>query len=302
MHKSVLLNEVLWAFKDLTLNTFVDGTLGAGGHSGAILAQHPEIKQLIGIDQDPSALRLAQENLAPFKDKCRFVHANFSALGGVAAQADGILVDLGVSSMQLDQAERGFSFRYDAPLDMRMNPDDPLSAQEIVNTWEEGALARIFRDYGEEKKWRRAAHAVVEGRKKKAIETTKALVDLLEPHLYDPRSKIHPLTRVFQALRIAVNRELDVLETFLPQALKVLSPGGRLAVISFHSLEDRIVKQQFRDWASDKVSTTGLQGLFLDKDPEGVVITSKPLEAEEEEIHENPRARSARLRVFEKKK
>jgi 16S rRNA (cytosine1402-N4)-methyltransferase len=302
MHKSVLLNEVLWAFKDLALDTFIDGTLGAGGHSAAILAQHPEIKQLIGIDQDPSALRLAQENLAPYQEKCRFVHANFSALGEVASHADGILVDLGVSSMQLDQAERGFSFRFDAPLDMRMNPDNPLSAQEIVNTWEEGALAKIFRDYGEEKKWRRAAHAIVEGRKKKAIETTKELVDLLEPHLYDPRSKIHPLTRVFQALRIAVNRELEVLETFLLQALKTLSPGGRLAVISFHSLEDRIVKQQFRDWASDKVSTTGLQGLFLDKDPEGVVITSKPLEAEEAEISENPRARSARLRVFEKKK
>lgn len=302
MHKSVLLNEVLWAFKDLTLNTFVDGTLGAGGHSGAILSQHPEIKQLIGIDQDPSALRLAQENLAPFKGKCHFIHANFSALADVASQADGILVDLGVSSMQLDQAERGFSFRFEAPLDMRMNPDNSLSAQEIVNTWEEGALGKIFRDYGEEKRWRRAAHAIVEGRKKKPIETTQALVNLLEPHLYDPRSKIHPLTRVFQALRIAVNRELEVLETFLHQALKTLAPGGRLAVISFHSLEDRIVKQQFRDWASDKVSTTGLQGLFLDKEPEGIVITSKPMEASEEEVSENPRARSARLRVFEKKK
>ena len=189
----------------------------------------------------------------------------------------------------------------DGPLDMRMNPHEPLSAKVIVNEWDEASLGRIFRDYGEEKKWRKAAYAIILARKNRSIDTTLELVAVLEPVLRDPRLKINPVTKVFQALRIAVNRELEVLETFLVQALAALSPGGRLAVISFHSLEDRIVKHFFRNAASDKVSTEGLGGgLFLDKKPEGLLITHRPIEASEEEVRANPRSRSAKLRVFEK--
>ncbi|MCB1113909.1 MAG: 16S rRNA (cytosine(1402)-N(4))-methyltransferase RsmH [Chlamydiia bacterium] len=300
MHKSVLWKEVLESFQDIDLKVFVDGTLGAGGHSGLILKAHPKIEKLVGFDQDPQALALAKQNLKPFESKIEFIADNFSNLSKHVSSADGILVDLGVSSMQLDQAEKGFSFRFEGPLDMRMNPEGELSAEEIVNQWDEKELALIFRDFGEEKKWRKAARIVVEARKSAPITTTKQLVDILEKPLFDPKSKIHPLTRVFQALRIATNRELDVLKAFLPQALQVLNPGGRLAVISFHSLEDRIVKRFFRDKASDKVSTEGLGGVFLDKEPEGKVLTSKPIEAKDEEIQENPRARSAKLRVFEK--
>lgn len=300
MHKSVLMQEVLKGFEGLSIGCFVDGTLGAGGHSETILIEHPEIQQLIGIDQDPQALKMAEERLAPFQAKLKLIHANFAQIGAHVKKADAILVDLGVSSMQLDQAEKGFSFMRDGPLDMRMNPKDPLSAKEIVNEWDEKSLARIFRDYGEEKRWRRAAQHLVQERMKKPIETTKELVTIMEPVLRDPRSKIHSCTRIFQALRIATNRELEVLETFLVEALKVLAPGGRLAVISFHSLEDRIVKHFFRTAASDKVSTSGIGGVFLDKKPEVKLISSKPWIASETEVSENPRSRSAKLRVIEK--
>lgn len=301
MHHSVLLQEVLKSFEPCSLFRFVDGTLGAGGHSEAILKAHPEITHFIGFDQDPQALELSKVRLAPFKDKIELIHANFASLAKHVTEVDGILVDLGVSSMQFDQGEKGFSFMRDGPLDMRMNPKESLSAKEIVNEWDEASLGRIFRDYGEEKRWRRAANTLVIARKAKPIETTGELVKILEPVLRDYKQKIHPLTKVFQALRIAVNRELEVLETFLEQALKVLKPGGRLAVISFHSLEDRIVKHFFRNAASDKVSTTGLGGgLFQDKDPICIVLTTKPLEASDEEVSENPRSRSAKLRVIEK--
>lgn len=302
MHKSVLYKEVISSFKDLKLSRFVDGTLGAGGHSGMILEAHPEIEELVGFDQDPQAMEIAKQNLAPFEKKLRLISDNFGNLSEYVKSADGILVDLGVSSMQLDRPEKGFSFRFEGPLDMRMDPKNPISAEIIVNEWDEKQLGRIFRDYGEEKRWRRAAYVVAQARKEKRIETTSELVAVLETCLYDPKSKIHPLTRVFQGLRIAVNRELDVLEAFLPQALHALTPGGRLAVISFHSLEDRIVKHFFRNQASDKVSTDGIGGMFLDKEPEGVVLTTKPIEATEEEVLENPRSRSAKLRVFEKRR
>lgn len=301
MHHSVLLQEVLDSFKNRPLSLFVDGTLGAGGHSEAILQAHPEITQFIGFDQDPQALGISQERLSPFKDKLTLIHSNFSKLSEFVKEADGILVDLGVSSMQFDQGEKGFSFMRDGPLDMRMNPHEPLTAKVIVNEWDEAAIGRIFRDYGEEKKWRRAAYAIILARKVRSIDTTAELVAVLEPVLRDPRLKINPVTKVFQALRIAVNRELDVLETFLVQALAALRPGGRLAVISFHSLEDRIVKHFFRNAASDKVSTIGLGGgLFLDKDPQGILVTNKPIEAGEQEVRANPRSRSAKLRVFQK--
>lgn len=307
-HLSVLLNEVVNLFSINRLNKFVDGTLGAGGHSLSLLNAHPEIELLIGFDQDPDARAIAAKRLENHSSRVQILSKNFATLQNSLnaigiTQVDGILVDLGVSSMQFDLAERGFSFSKEGPLDMRMDPTSPLTAAEIVNNWDERELGRIFRVYGEEERWRQAARAVVTHRSGKNYQTTKDLVDLLYAVLQKkgPREKQrHPLTKVFQALRIAVNRELEVLEEFLPQALQVLAPGGRLAVISFHSLEDRIVKESFRDWASDKVEGSGQGGIFLDKDPQVKIITSKPITPTEEEIASNPRSRSAKLRCMEK--
>jgi 16S rRNA (cytosine1402-N4)-methyltransferase len=306
-HLSVLLQEVVHAFEGMPLQTFVDATLGAGGHSFAILTAHPEIVRLVGIDQDTQALKIAQERLSSFQDKVSYVHANFCELREALSsqgltQCDGILLDLGVSSMQLDTADRGFSINNPGPLDMRMNSEKSLTAADIVNTWSERDLCRIFRDYGEEKRWRAAARTIVQARDKGPITTTQELVNLLDPVLRDPRSRkaIHPLTLVFQALRIAVNEELEVLRQALQAALEVLNPGGRLAVISFHSLEDRIVKQQMQYWASDKEDTHGIAGVFRDKKPCVHILTRKPIVASPEECANNPRARSAKLRVMEK--
>ncbi len=304
-HISVLLREVLESFEGLTLRHFIDATLGAGGHSEAILQAHPEIKLLAGIDQDLQALEYAKGRLSPWKDKVEIFSGNFAELNSLLSPLkidsyDGILVDLGVSSMQLDQAMRGFSFMREGPLDMRMNEKADLTAEEIVNTWSEGQLGRIFRDYGEEKKWRAAARAIIHARQQKAIRTTLELSNILDPVLRTRKKGIHPLTLVFQALRICVNKELEVLEAFLPKALEKLNIGGRLAIISFHSLEDRIVKNFFRFEASDKLDTSGIGGLFLDKKPTVRLVTRKPLSATEEEILSNPRSRSAKLRVIEK--
>lgn len=305
-HYPVLLNEVLQAFEPLTLEVVVDGTLGAGGHAEALLKAHPEIQHYIGIDQDPQALALAAERLKPWASKMTFKHGNFAQFDDFLSEfslfkAQAILVDLGVSSMQLDQAHRGFSFMQEGPLDMRMNPHLPLTAADIVNTWSEQELGRIFRDYGEEKQWRAAARAIVQARQGKPFTKTSDLKAVLLPVLARHAKKgIHPLTLTFQALRICVNRELEVLEAFLPKAFNFLAPGGRLAVISFHSLEDRIVKTEMRLAASDKWETSGLSGLFRDKTPTVKLVTKKPLEASEEEIQMNPRSRSAKLRVVEK--
>ena len=303
-HLPVLLSEVLKSFENQQLKVFVDGTLGAAGHSSALLSEHPEIEQLIGFDQDPQALKLATQRLESHSDRVTFVHHNFSALAeqldtlGVE-KVDGILLDIGVSSMQMDSEDRGFSFRYDAPLDMRMNPEQELTAAEIVNTWSEQDLVRIFRAYGEEQRARAAVRAIVSAR---PFETTQELLDAIVPVLRVPksRSQIHPATKVFQALRIAVNGELDVLKAVIPAAIERLRPGGRLAIITFHSLEDRIVKRAFRYAADDKENSSGIGGVFVDKDPIIQVITRKPIGPTEEEIEENPRARSAKLRVVEK--
>lgn len=305
-HQSVLTNQFLEIFSPVHLSRFVDGTLGAGGHAAALLAVHPELETFIGIDQDPSALKIAGERLAPYGSKCHLLRSNFSNIGALMReqgidQLDGIFIDIGVSSMQIDQAERGFSFMREGPLDMRMDPEGPLTAAEIVNEWEERDIARVFRDYGEEKQWRRAAKAVVEARAVKPFETTTELSECMKKALKVPyHVKIHPATLVFQGLRIAVNSELEQLSRFLPDALRLLRPGGRLAVISFHSLEDRIVKQAFAYYASDKESTSGIGGLFIDKKPECKILTRKPLEADEAEIAANPRSRSAKLRALEK--
>jgi 16S rRNA (cytosine1402-N4)-methyltransferase len=305
-HLSVLLNEVVHSFEPCQLKVFVDGTIGAGGHAEAILQAHPEIELYLGIDQDTQALRLAEQRLQPWRQKVLFKHGNFAAIDRFLKEinqtkADGILIDLGVSSMQLDQAERGFSFSKEGPLDMRMNTEGELTAAAIINTWSEQELGRIFREFGEEKRWRTAAHAIVKARNEKFISTTGELVDVLKPHFsWNPKKGINPLTLIFQGLRIAVNQELDVLESFMSNAIDVLNPQGRVAVISFHSLEDRIVKNSLRLAASDKWETSGIGGLFLDKDPIVELVTKKPICATEEEIKENPRSRSAKLRVAEK--
>lgn len=300
-HISVLLEEVCEIFSEVHLRTFIDGTLGAGGHTEAILRAHPEIERSVGFDQDPEALGIAKERLKEWKGVTHFVQGNFVGLekSGLSG-ADGILLDLGVSSMQFDRAEKGFSFMREGPLDMRMDPTSRLTAEEIINAWPEEELGRIFRDYGEEKFWRRAARAVVKARSEKPIKTTTELAALLEASLPHKKKGIHPVTQIFQALRICVNGELKVLEEVVPKALKMLNPKGRLAIITFHSLEDRMVKNAFRQAASDKWDTSGMGGVFLDKIPEVLLITRKPIIPSEREAAQNPRSRSAKLRVVEK--
>jgi 16S rRNA (cytosine1402-N4)-methyltransferase len=282
MHIPVLLEEILSFFRGRKLTTFIDGTLGAGGHSRAILEEHPEIELLIGFDQDKSALELAKQNLSPFRDKIRFVHSNFEHIKQhVREPVDGILLDLGVSSMQLDTDSRGFSFLREGPLDMRMNQDTPFSAEDIVNSWPEVDLANVIYELGEERRSRQVAKAICQARRKERITTTTQLAAIVEA-VIPRRGRIHPATLVFQGLRLAVNRELDVIKTVLPDAIDLLAPHGRLGVISFHSLEDRIAKETFKQ-------NTHIQ-----------ILTKKPLVANQEECRQNPRSRSAKLRFCEK--
>ena len=247
MHISVLQEEFLSFFRERHIRRFVDGTLGAGGHSAALLKEHPEIEELIGIDQDPSALEIAKVTLKEYLPKVRFVHANFEEMKKVVTPGvDGIFLDLGVSSMQLDIDVRGFSFMREGPLDMRMNPSETLTAEDIVNSWREEDLATIFYELGEERRSRQAAKAIVQARRKERITTTTQLAEIISTVIFR-RGRMHPATLVFQALRLAVNRELEVIRQVIPEAIELLCPGGRLGIISFHSLEDRIVKHFFRD-------------------------------------------------------
>jgi 16S rRNA (cytosine1402-N4)-methyltransferase len=287
-HIPVLLQKILQFFENKKISVFFDGTLGAAGHAEAILKHHPEIEAFLGCDQDYQAIDLAKKNLSAWKDKVFFFHGNFSLIEEFLKEVgrdklDGALLDIGISSMQIDTPERGFSFQRNGPLDMRMDQSSRLTAEEVVNRFPEKILGEIFRDLGEEPRWRQAAKEIVKRRKEKKIKTTEDLIQVLYPVLRKPK-KIHPLTLVFQALRIYVNGELEALKTSLPLIMNHLNDQGRLAVISFHSLEDRIVKNVFRD--SPKTSWH--------------VITKKPLEAQEEEKRKNPRSRSAKLRVIEK--
>ncbi len=277
---------------------FVDGTLGGGGHSEALLrkCQISNFKcQIIGIDQDLEAIIAAKKNLKKIADKIIFVHDNYSNLAEILAskkidKIDGILLDLGVSSYQLDNPERGFSFQSDASLDMRMNQNAEETAGEIVNYYDEKKLADIFYKFGEEKYSRQIAKKIIEERKKTAIKTTAKLVEIIKaatPPKYRFGSRIHFATRVFQALRIEVNNELQVLEQFIPAAVESLNKNGRLIIISFHSLEDRIVKHTFRN----------LENAHPE---EFKVLTKKPLIATDDDVRENPRSRSAKMRVIEK--
>ena len=261
---------------------YLDATVGGGGHS-ALLLQTSAVLQLVALDQDTTALEAAQARLAEYGDRVTFCHTNFSDFDPDADRFDGILADIGVSSAQLDTPERGFSFRKEAPLDMRMNPHQQLSAADIVNHWDETELANTIYTYGEERLSRRIARNIVEKRPfQTTIELAAAIADCV-PKKYR-HGRIHPATRTFQALRIAVNAELEVLQTFLKKAPDWLVPGGRLVIISFHSLEDRIVKWAFR------------------QDERLQIITKKPLVATAAEIADNPRARSAKLRVAERRR
>ncbi len=300
-HISVLLKEVLEIFEPVKVNRFFDGTLGAGGHAAALLAAHPEIELYVGCDRDPQALELAAKELSPWKEKIRLVHGSHSDIRLWMKEAkiecfDGVLIDAGVSSMQLDQKARGFSFQGEGPLDMRMNPESPLTAEKVVNRWTEADLARILKEYGEEPRSRAIARAIVAARKKRPLKTTKELVEAIMPVAGGyKRGHLHPATLTFQALRIAVNDELKELENGIERGIESLCPQGRIAVISFHRLEDRIAKQSFKkcEFRERKKGSDKPMGTMR-------ILTKKPLEPTEEEVKKNPRCRSAKLRAAEK--
>jgi len=295
-HTPVLLNEVVAGLAPRTGGRYVDGTLGGGGHALAILAASSPAGRLLGIDADPSALAAAAARLAIYGERSTLVHGNFRDLARLArecdfAPIDGLLLDLGVSSHQLDTPERGFSFANDAPLDMRLDPTRGMTAADLLNETPERELADLIYRYGEEHGSRRIARFIAEARHKRPIATTGELADLVARALGGRHGKIHPATRTFQALRIAVNHELESLEVVLPQAVELLAPGGRIAVISFHSLEDRIVKLFFR--AESGYGGAGEARLQI--------ITKKPIEASATEARINPRSRSAKLRIAERR-
>ena len=284
---------------------YVDGTIGGGGHSKAIL-EKANIKLLVGIDQDTEALAAAKKNLENFKN-VTFVNNNFRNIDEVfedlgLEKVDGILVDIGVSSYQIDNGERGFSFKQDAKLDMRMSRSNPFSAYELVNTYSEEDLTRVIRDYGEEKFARSIARHIIKQREQKPIETTKQLEEIILSSVpryrgQDGRSNVQ---RTFQALRIEVNGELDALKEFIDKAVNLLNPNGRLAIISFHSLEDRIVKQKFRELATGCICPPDFPICVCGHKPTVRLITKHPVEATEDEISYNSRSAPAKLRVVEK--
>ncbi len=304
-HKSVLRTETVELLKPKSGEIFVDATLGLGGHAEKILST-AENTQIIGIDQDAEAIAIATRRLSKFGGRIRIYHANFCDIKRVTAEAevekvDGILADLGVSSLQFDSAERGFSFRFDAPLDMRMNADDAETetAAELLATLSEFEIARIIYEYGEERLSRKIARRIVWKRELgEPIETTKQLAETVEKAVgRGKKDKIHPATKTFQALRIAVNGELEILERFIRDSVDILKKDGRLAVITFHSLEDRIVKQTFQKLAGKCTCPPRLPTCVCGASKEVEILTRKPLTPDAIELEENPRARSAKLRV-----
>ncbi len=305
-HVSVLLEECIEGLAIKPDGIYVDGTLGGAGHSSRIAAKLTT-GRLIGIDRDNVALEAAAERLRPFEDRVTLVHANFcdmdEALGKLGIdKVDGILLDLGVSSPQLDDGQRGFSYMTDAPLDMRMNGEDVRDASQIVNTWSYEELKRILYDYGEERFAPRIAAAICRRREQAPIETTLELVDVIKGAMPASalREKQHPAKRSFQAIRIAVNDELGAVETVMKKAVPLLNPGGRLAVITFHSLEDRIVKNAMAEAAKGCTCPPSFPVCVCGKKPQVRIVTRKPIVSGEEELERNPRARSAKLRICEK--
>jgi len=307
-HEPVLLKQTLEFLNPQPGEVFVDGTVGGGGHSRAILERIGGSGRLIAIDQDQNALAAAEKSLAPWKDNVTFVHANFANIRNVLASmeiyaVDGILLDIGVSSHQLDEDERGFSFHANAPLDMRMDPGATLTAADLVNRLDEKELTRILRDFSEELWAARIAAFIVASRKANGpIETTSQLVEVIKAAIPAKarRRGPHPARRTFQALRIAVNDELAVLEKGVHEGISCLRYGGRLAVITFHSLEDRIVKKIFQYAATDCHCPPGLPQCVCNKEALVTILTGKPVQATEEELLKNPRARSAKLRAVKK--
>jgi 16S rRNA (cytosine1402-N4)-methyltransferase len=305
VHRPVLLDEVIDVLRPRPGGIYIDGTLGGAGHAEAILEASAPSGKLLGLDLDPAAIERARERLARFGDRVLLVHASFADLERTArwerfAPADGIVLDLGLSSDQLESSERGFGFRVAAPLDMRFNPHGSgPSARELVRRLDVDELAQIFRDFGEDPQAKRIARAIVAERARRPIELTTDLAAVVEKVV--PRhGKTHPATRVFQALRIAVNRELDALASALPQAIDILGPGGRLAIISFHSLEDRVVKRFFVEQAATCVCPPGLPVCVCGRTPTVRIVTRHGIRPSPQEVADNPRSRSAMLRAVER--
>ena len=305
-HVSVLLEECIQGLAIKPNGIYVDGTLGGAGHSSRIAAKLTT-GRLIGIDRDNVALEAAAERLKSYEDRVTLVHANFCDMDEALEKldidkVDGILLDLGVSSPQLDDGQRGFSYMTDAPLDMRMNGEDVRDARQIVNTWSYEELKRILYDYGEERFAPRIAAAICRRREQAPIETTLELVDVIKGAMPASalREKQHPAKRSFQAIRIAVNDELGAVETVMKKAVPLLNPGGRLAVITFHSLEDRIVKNAMAEAAKGCTCPPSFPVCVCGKKPQVRIVTRKPIVSGEEELERNPRARSAKLRICEK--
>ena len=301
-HQPVLYKEIIHALQPQAGGRYVDGTLGAGGHARGIMEASAPDGQLLGLDVDPQALAIARRNLAPYEQRIHLAQASYTSLATQLAQlgwvaVDGILLDLGASSMQFDTPERGFSILHDAPLDMRFGTQAVQTAADLVNTSSERELADLIYQYGEERDSRKIARAIVKAR---PIHTTRELVAAIESVSPRRGDRVHPATRTFQALRIAVNEELDSIETVLPQAVDALKPGGRLAVISFHSLEDRIVKDFFREQSKDWVNPPYEQIYEEERKAALKEVNRKPIVPSDEEIKSNPRARSAKLRIAEK--
>ena len=306
-HKSVLLQECIDALNIRPDGIYLDGTLGGAGHSSQIARRLTEGGRLIGVDRDRTALAAAKERLAPYADRVTLVHSNFAEIDAILDSlgipaVDGMLFDLGVSSPQLDDASRGFSYMADAPLDMRMDKDDALTAGEVVNTWPQGELRRILYDYGEERYAPQIAAAICRAREKAPVETTLELVDIIRSAMPAQalREKQHPAKRSFQAIRIAVNDELGAVSRMMQAAVGRLNPGGRLTVITFHSLEDRIVKSEMQQAARGCTCPPEFPVCVCGKKPLVKLVTRKPIVSGPAELEENPRARSAKLRVAEK--
>ena len=306
-HIPVLFHEIMDIMAPQPGEVFVDCTLGGGGHSRGFLERMGDDGRLIGIDQDTNALQAAGANLAEFGDRVTYVHSNYNNLDEILNTyapdgVDGILFEIGVSSHQLDEKDRGFSYMQDAPLDMRMNQSQNFSAWDVVNTYSEEELHRIIKEYGEERWAKRVAQFIVEFRKEKPVETTGELVDIIKRAIPKGAREegSHPAKRTFQAIRIEVNDELGVLTRTISVAAKHLKKGGRLGIISFHSLEDRIVKEQFRYLASDCICPPELPFCQCDKVSEVKILTRKPVTATKEELEANSRSKSAKFRAVVK--
>ena len=307
-HITVLLEEAVDALAPERGGIFVDCTAGGGGHSEAILKRLPSGSRLISLDRDERAVLRCRERLEKYGAASTVVKTNYSEIGDVLDglgidKIDGVLWDLGVSSVQLDERERGFSYSQDAPLDMRMDRSEGLTAADVVNTYSEGELARIIRDWGEEKFFSRVAAAIVKARAEKRIETTLELSEIITdaiPQGARKKENQHPAKRTFQAIRIEVNDELNIIEPSLRCAVERLAPGGRAAVITFHSLEDRITKQTFKNLEKPCTCPSDFPVCVCGKKPQVKLITKKPTIPSDEELEANPRARSAKLRVAEK--